>query len=96
MNVEVWHRGASDKHYHLAYTLDLLSVTDEATCELAYFHTKEGSPSQLQEISTRGTTVGDIVCIKNLEGDRCYLLSDISCAQDTPIFEPAALPGKGA
>lgn len=94
MSVEIWHQ--THNKYVLVHTMDVLSVTDEATCELAYFHTKEGSPSQIQDESRRGTTVGDLVCIKSEGGDRCYVLSDISCAQDTPMFEPADLPMRGA
>lgn len=62
MKVEIWHlkSGGQAGDYHKVSTLDLTSVTDEATCDLALIHTSEGSMSQMQDPSIRASHVGDL------------------------------------
>ena len=65
MKVEIWHKRVSDEETRFVkgQVLDLFSVSDENTCELAYLHTSDGSLPSLQCDSGLVPEDGDIFVI---------------------------------
>lgn len=80
MKVEIWHlnqRQDGPNTYHKVSTLDVCSVTDEATCDLALIHTSADGMSQMHENALRSSRAGDIFVLidDGTVSDRAYELS---------------------
>ena len=90
MLVEILHTPESSGVYNLVQTLDVVATSDVAACELAYYHTKEGSIAHLQNPHVTPTSIGDIIAVVPDVDDRTtlrmFLLDSVEPATDTPIF----------
>ncbi len=94
MKVEILHK-QSDGQHTLSQTVDVVSTSDVASCELAYYHTKAGSVSHLQNPNLRATDIGDIVVVIPDTEDthkRAYVLESVEVSTDTPVFAPCEVP----
>lgn len=94
MKVEILHKQLDGQHV-LSQTVDVVSTSDVASCELAYYHTKAGSVSHIQNPNMRATEVGDVVVVVPDEEDahrRAYLLESVECNTDTPVFVHCDVP----
>ena len=102
MKVEILHKQA-DGQFILSQTVDVVSTSDVASCELAYFHTMAGSVSHIQNPALRATEVGDIVVVVPDDEDahrRAFILESVECDTGTPVFAhcdvPTVQPNQGA
>ena len=96
MKVEILHKQPDGQHV-LSQTVDVVSTSDVASCELAYYHTKAGSVSHIQNPTLRATEVGDIVVVVPDDEEahrRAYLLESVERDTDTPVFVPCQVPNQ--
>ena len=89
MKVEIWHLGTSPDttgQYVKGQTIELVSVSDETTCQLAFMHTNEGSIPNLQGQGVT-TAEGDVYVLFD-EGSADYRSYCISFDDlNQPVFE---------
>jgi hypothetical protein len=85
MKIEVWHLKANNE-YKMVHELEISSVSDESSCELAYIHTGSGSITNMHQPEVRGMDIGDIIAVHVSEDDcRAYKLVEFDGAK--PIFQ---------